>query len=173
MIIEEVIYFDNMYNDDIINNAIYQPFYGMVNNIPQKESFMNGRTFTYLLYHPIPRSIFPSKPNPPVQEAVYKIFNNERIVKSGMAFPNIGEFYINFGILGVVIGMFLFGIFIRFAYRKVIKYPTRFNIVSYSILWPYLLQYISRGYFVQIITGAIFLYAPLIIIKKLSCVKIR
>lgn len=159
---------EELYNQFMINNSIYQPYYTMTEKLPETKQFTYGKTFLYVFLHPIPRSIWNSKPEPPVRDVVRNLFNNERIVNSGMAYPNIGEFYVNFGLLGIVIGMFIFGYIVCRMYNYMIYKDGYFYKIKYSIMFLFILQYVSRGYFVQIFTEYVFLFLPLYIVKKIS-----
>lgn len=170
--IDNKVNFEEIYEQFMINNAIYQPFYAMTHILPVENQFYYGKTFTYVFLHPIPRSLWKNKPDPPVREIVNILFNDERIVNAGMAYPNIGEFYVNFGVIGICIGMFIFGFYVSLVYRKIKLTDGYFSKIKYGILYFFILQYVSRGYFVQIFTEYIFLFAPLYIVKKF-CVRYK
>jgi oligosaccharide repeat unit polymerase len=154
--------FQSMYNEFMINNDIYHPFYGMIYNIPARHDYFYGSSFAYVFIAPIPRAIWPGKPQPPVKEILYYSLYSYKAIASGRAFPNIGELYANFGMLGIILGMYLFGAIQKLLYRYYkINQENIYVLIAYSITWPFILQYVSRGYFVQIFTAFVFIFFPL------------
>lgn len=154
--------FESMYNAFMINNDIYHPFYGMIHNIPAHHDYFYGSSFAYIFISPLPRALWPAKPEPPVKAILYYSLYSYEAVASGRAFPNIGEFYANFGIFGIAIGMYVFGAIQKILYRYYkANQENAYVLIAYSIIWPFLLQYISRGYFVQIFTAFVFIFLPL------------
>ena len=89
-----------------------------------------GKSFLGLITAPIPSSFFNDKP--PVDDGMYlySICNGRNVepvaaTKSldGSSFPleTFGAMYLNFGPVGVLLGMFVVGLAIGFAYYKMIK----------------------------------------------------
>jgi oligosaccharide repeat unit polymerase len=140
---------------------IYQPYLAIIDGFPDRHEFLWGSSFAYLLVHPIPRSLWPEKPEAPIV-GITRLTLGDAAVQSGVAYPNIGEFYANFGVAGIVIGMWLFGIVMRCSYEYMKRYSDNdWARVAYAITLPFLVQVVSRGYFVQIAQEAAFLFAPL------------
>jgi oligosaccharide repeat unit polymerase len=82
-----------------------------------------------------------------------------------MSIPNIGEYYLDFGILGVVLLSFFIGLICK----KMIKFyysASLYDIIIYAIFCGYLIQFINRGNVAQLITLFVFLYWPLLLYKK-------
>jgi len=142
--------------------AIYQPFLITLTAFPSRHDFLWGTSFLYVAYQPIPRALWPNKPPSPQQEIVRAAFGSEDPVKSGVAFPNIAEFYVNFGLPGVVALMFVFGAFMRTVYEYMrLNHDNTWALIIYAIALPFFVQLISRGYFVQTFTESVFLLGPL------------
>ena len=140
--------------------AIYQPFLAMVDAIPANHDYFGWRPFTYVFLQPIPRAIWPDKPDAPVRDIVGAVFNGDA-VQAGIAYPNIGEYYASFGVPGVIVGMLCFGLAMRTLYEYLLRYPDNDWIrLLYAITLPFLVQVVSRGYFVQIVQEAAFLVGP-------------
>ena len=85
---------------------------------PNEVPYFFGKSYKNLLTKPIPRILWPNKP----QEVhgnkfgrAYKILN-EQDFNTSWNMPIISEFYANFAIPGVAIGMFLIGIFFGLLY---------------------------------------------------------
>ena len=90
---------------------------------------------------------------------------NEVAAKSGMAFPNIGEFYFEFGPIGVVVCMFIFGVLC--ANLKVIlkKADDIEELIIYSVTFLALVQIIGRGYIPSNFYLLIFLNLPMFLLE--------
>ena len=86
----------------------------IIAGVPSLLKYQYGLTYLHLLIYPIPRFIWHSKPSP-IGTGIFTevFFPGEYFagVTKGVTLP--GELYLNFGILGIVGGMFLFGIFLR------------------------------------------------------------
>ena len=76
--------------------------------IVRHQDYLLGESFLMFLVAPIPRVLWPEKPNvrigPYVAQEILDFRN-----RSGAPPSGIGEFYINFGWLGVLVGMFMLG----------------------------------------------------------------
>lgn len=86
---------------------------------PDREPYLNGQSYYRLLFLPVPRKIWPSKP-----ENTQRIFAralDPELGRQGVTIPPgiVGDLYINFGKLGVI-GMLAFGFIFRFErYRSI------------------------------------------------------
>ena len=141
---------------------IYQPYLAIIDGIPSRSPFLWGSSFAYLLVHPIPRSVWPDKPEAPIA-TITRVTLGSEAAKAGVAYPNIGEFYANFGVLGIFVGMWLFGVALRGLYEYLkIHQDNEWARVLYAIALPFLVQVVSRGYFVQIMQEACFVFVPLV-----------
>lgn len=125
--------------------------------------YLLGTSYTYLFEQVIPRSLWPGKPLPPTVQAIYRFTNSQE----GRAFPIWGEMYVNFGWTGVVGGMLLSGYVAAAAMALWLRHRQRLPgldvIAAFSI--PLLLQWASRGYFVQAVYNSFgFLAAPAILL---------
>ena len=91
----------------------------VINGVPQKMPFQYGASFLSLIYAPIPRDMWPEKPNLSISKDVsHKIYgyseNNGAGIPPGMA----AEMYINFGYAGILIAFFLVGILLKKTYNS-------------------------------------------------------
>jgi len=149
--------------------AIYQPFLVMIKAIPKLHDYYWGSSYTYIFLQPIPRALWPDRPEAPQNDIIRTIFGSNKPVKSGVAYPNIGEFYANFGLIGIILGMFFFGIILRILFEYLNCYSeNEWVLILYSITLPFLVQIVSRGYFVQSMVETIFIIGPVIIGMLLS-----
>jgi oligosaccharide repeat unit polymerase len=98
-------------NPDTIN---YDNFMIIISRVPHLLNYQYGLTYLHLLIYPIPRLLWHAKPSP-IGTGIFTevFFPGEYFagVTKGITLP--GELYLNFGILGISGGMFLFGIFLK------------------------------------------------------------
>ena len=89
----------------------------IVETFPERLPFLHGRTYLEFVIAPIPRAIWPEKPDVRnsyfVAEEVLDLRTNSGVPPSGLA-----EFYMNFGWPGIVLGMFLTGVLSAWLYRR-------------------------------------------------------
>lgn len=152
--------------DDIIyalesNFDIYKPYYGLVQTYPQKyDHTMGGSMIVDTLAMWIPRAIWPGKPLATEQTMVVALMNSVNsyaITGAAMAWPNIAEYYMEFGIVGVIVFMAILG---RVASKAINWYTSNntFDVVKYAVLMPAFLQLIIRGYTPSNVTMLAFLF---------------
>lgn len=92
----------------------------IVEAVPTQLEYQYGRTFILWLFAPIPRTMWPQKPIIGVGEIVGKELFEARLGLPNGGIPPgfIGELYWNFGFLGVPVGMFLLGCFLKLLYNS-------------------------------------------------------
>lgn len=80
----------------------------IINHTSENKTYLLGESFINFIYAPVPRILWPEKPNikigPYVAQEVLGFYN-----RSGAPPGGIGEFYLNFGWAGVVIGSIILG----------------------------------------------------------------
>lgn len=124
--------------------STYKVFYGIVDAIPEKMDYLFGRgIFGYTLALVIPRNLWPGKPDAP-ERAVVKAAMGQLAVDNGNAYPNIGTFYSEFGIIGCVVFMWIFGRLLSKS-RKLYRMQSNSALILYSCLWPYCFQLTARS----------------------------
>ncbi|MBM3733828.1 MAG: O-antigen polysaccharide polymerase Wzy [Acidimicrobiia bacterium] len=92
----------------------------VVSETPDQVPFFAGKTLRPLLYVPIPRLIWPDKPSEGIGNQIghlYRILNPGDMTTS-VNLPWIVEFYINFGLVGVVLGLGLSGFILGVLARR-------------------------------------------------------
>lgn len=115
----------------------------------------------------VPRIIWPGKPYS-YQAEVIRTGLNEEAVECGYAFPNLGEFYGDFGIIGAAICYMFFGKLLkRWKSFYCSKRPTRVSVLKYCILLPVCMQLIIRGAFYQNFYLVIFMVLPFWLLNKI------
>jgi hypothetical protein len=93
-------------------------FVKIVELTPAYVPFWNGYTYSSLLTSFIPRFILPDKPTKNLGQEFGHRYMLLAPTDTGTSYnlPVLIEMYINFGELGVIIGMFLLGLILRFSY---------------------------------------------------------
>lgn len=146
------------------NFDIYQVYYAIMAATPSANMpFTLGRA---LIIDPlimfIPRALWTAKPGGIVLQYVAEAEGSGALA-AAMAPPYMPELYIEFGIIGVVVIMFLVG---RGLAKSVNLYRSETlnidNIITYCTIASYLFQFIIRGYFASNFWMIVF---PLLTIK--------
>lgn len=147
------------------NFDIYKPFYGLVNKYPSQYNYtVGGSMLKDTLSMWIPRAIWKNKPTSMEQTEVIALMNSVgdyAIKGAAMAWPNIAEFYMEFGLISVIVCMYAFG----YVAKKSIEWYKSDDykkIIKYSVLLPTFLQLIIRGYTPSNVTMLVFLFLPII-----------
>ncbi|MBI9036436.1 MAG: O-antigen polysaccharide polymerase Wzy, partial [Bacteroidales bacterium] len=96
-----------------------------------------GETFLRIFYQIVPRSIWPDKPLDLSLEAAHLYLPGAR---AGTPPGFLPELYMNFGIIGVIIGSITLGIVLSKVYYNAVKsHPSPYRIVMYAIVVPKIL----------------------------------
>jgi oligosaccharide repeat unit polymerase len=145
---------------------IYPPYYALIQVFPTDHDFMWGTSYIYVFLSPIPRQLWAGKPDAPVVTVLRAVFGS-RGVQQGLAYPNIGEMYVNFGLPGEILGMALFGFLLRKLWTFVRRNAhDRWALIWYALWFPFLVQVVSRGYFVQIAQEFAFIFLPVLVGRR-------
>lgn len=134
--------------DAILDNfRIYKTYYGVIKAVPYMTNYMCGKQMIfYTLIMFVPRLIWPGKPLAPGDEAI-ALGISRYAVTAGTAYPNIGEYYYEFGIVGVVFFMGIFGRWMKTVDQRYrVHRKTNIELMVFCTLLGTLLQIIIRGY---------------------------
>ena len=167
--------------DDILyaletNFNIYKPFYGLVTHYPSQYAYTLGGSMIYdTITHFIPRAIWPGKPLAIYSTMAIAMKNSTNaftLDHAAMAWPNLGEYYMEFGIIGSVLIMFWFG---RALKKSIRLYESTAidDIILYAVFYGFTMQIITRGYTPTIVGLLIFLYLPAIVIRAFTLKGVR
>ena len=112
----------------------------LVRDTPSRVEFQNGRTLGLFFVAWVPRILWPEKPNIMIGQWVTDVYGSGPHISSNTAPTHIGEYYINFGILGVVLGMFVIATVGRVAQESLMKQnPTAPAIVVMTVFLYHLI----------------------------------
>lgn len=108
------------------------------------ERFANGRTLVFALFSWVPRFVWRDKPTTG-STAILTEFTGKRFDEStAMQSGNIFEFYVNFGAIGVLVGMAIYGFLLRLVDRCAIHafrsnrfyLLAKYFMVGIVLVWP-------------------------------------
>lgn len=163
------------FNKDVVIDTLmdnfrrYNIFYGMVEALPSKHNYTFGKNFLYTITMIVPRIIWPGKPQPVMSE-ILTVSTNPTIAYTGAAWPNIGEYYMEFGIPGCIIIMYFMGrVFSRLRASFNSEIATPHSLMGYSVFIPSLVTIIAYGYTPSTAYMIIFLLIPVFAMKFMKC----
>lgn len=124
--------------------STYKVYYGIIEAIPDKMDYLYGKgIFGYTVALIIPRALWPEKPDAPEREVVLNAIGQDA-VDAGNAYPNIGIFYSEFGLIGCIVFMFIYGRLLSLS-RCLAMMNSKSALVLYSCLWPFCFQLTMRS----------------------------
>jgi len=88
----------------------------VLEGVPEVLDFQYGRSLIDLVYYPIPRLLWPAKPELTAMLFCKTFFPTATAAGIVQGIPYLGELYLNFGPLGIPIGMIGLGLFCRALY---------------------------------------------------------
>ena len=160
-------------NSIFINRVFhsYDSLVIVISQSPEKVDFWRGESYKILSSKIIPRIFWKDKPSDTLANTYghrYGVLNKDDF-NTSWNMPVLNEFYLNFGIPGVSIGMFLLGILFRFFSTYLsIKTNNIEKIISFFILVPlFFLEIHLSLLFGAVLQSYIFLIVFYIIYKKI------
>lgn len=148
------------------NFDIYKTFYGMIKAVPSQLDYQFGNaTILSVITMIIPRQLWPFKPVSPIITNL-GLFCGQLAAKSGFAMPNIAEYYLDFGAIGCVVCLFLFGQVLQKLKNQYVYPKNSHRLILYSIMLPALMQVVLRGYSPSYIYLLLFYALPVIVIER-------
>jgi hypothetical protein len=124
----------------VVNLAVEMQF------VPKEIPFKYGATYLGALTRPIPRALWPTKPQAADTELTEKIFPTIARGGGGFSFSLFGEPFFNFGWLGVFVIPALLGILWRALYVWFRRAPRNESVIAlYAVNWPFMVIYMRGG----------------------------
>jgi hypothetical protein len=126
--------------------------------------------FGYVFIRVIPRVIMPDKDKfypPPQLVTTVKAYDAWWAAKSGEATLSVSAFYMAFGWLGIIFGHFFWGLLLR-RFGDRIRFNDKLQVATYILISLATFQWISRGYFPQIIDQAMYMLVPIWVLRFFS-----
>lgn len=153
--------------DDAIffNLRIYKNYYGLFGVVPslypyQYFDMIIKRTILMV----VPHAIWPNKYDGFVSPGI-EVYYGGPFLGTGQAYPNLGEFYLAFDIIGVIAFMGLFGLWMGRLKRRMALFDDPTELIAYVSIVANCLQLIIRGYTPSNFWLVIFSVLPIYIIR--------
>jgi oligosaccharide repeat unit polymerase len=149
------------------NFDIYKPFYSLVTKYPSQYDFTMGESIiqdSFTMW--IPRSLWENKPlaeDYTMPIGLRRSVSDFAVLHAGLAWPNIAEFYMEFGSLGCVLIFYFFGRICKSINMLYYSENAHF-LVAYSVAYTLLLQFIIRGAVSLFIPFLVFTLLPFVVI---------
>jgi oligosaccharide repeat unit polymerase len=136
----------------------------LVEAIPNEIPFQNGTTYLFLFAGPIPSSLWPEKPLPAPGIVTLALWPQKWLLAGTTIPPTLmGEMYMNFGTLGVFIGMLLFGALYRIVYvRSVATTFAPTPTILYALMLAGIIHYV-RGAFPEVTVVLLMFILPILL----------
>jgi oligosaccharide repeat unit polymerase len=141
---------------------LFLPLAGLAYTVPTQIPYLDGASYEQLAVLPIPRALWGDKPQD-VISTVTTAFDPE---DSGLAFPEFGEAYANFGLPGVIASSLMLGGLIELIYRRYAGAISLRSSVSAADCGALLLDLFTRGDMAPLLTTFIGLIAAAALICR-------
>jgi oligosaccharide repeat unit polymerase len=122
---------DHVYTEG--ENAIFDYLVAIINTVPNQYDYNYGAGLVRFLYFPIPRQLWPEKPEN-LSRVLTQRYDPMTYLNGGSAGSSlVGEFYLEFGWLGILPGALVLGFVFGRSYRwLLINLPTKLAALIYS-----------------------------------------
>lgn len=134
--------------------------------------FKLGETYANLIFAPIPRTIWPEKPELSVGLFVKRELYNRPTGTNGYPPGLLGEAFINFGFIGIFIVPAIWGAFLKVFYnsfRPMLQAGNPAAVVLYAaILWPLAFQFLDLDFSLSVMNLATSLIPTLVALMVIS-----
>lgn len=148
------------------NFDLYKTLYGAVTYFPDEHFYTLGQQMILLtLVTCIPRSIWPGKPVSIIDSVLKPYFMGEGSVRGHWAYAQLTEFYVEFGVLGVIICMGIFGKLCASIRNMYVSPRSIHDYILAAFLFPMLMQFVIRGYMPINFWALYFMLIPVWIMK--------
>jgi oligosaccharide repeat unit polymerase len=115
--------------------AIFTEFRRTIEYFPRYADYLRGYSFYGIVVNPIPRMSWEDKPIG-VGKLASILYDNNPESSIGLSLP--GELYANFGAIGTLLGMFLFGLLVSWIYRWYMRQRGQPAVLAvYTLLFTY------------------------------------
>lgn len=142
-------------------NNLFLPLAGLAQTVPSGVPYLGGSSYLETLVFPIPRALWSGKPEGSIAATTAVIDPGN----SGLAFPEFGEMYANFGIVGVVVGSCFLGLVVEGLWARFSRTRSVREALFLSISGAVLLQVFVRGALAPLMTT----YLGLLVAAGIVC----
>lgn len=143
----------------------------IMNAVPGKLDYLYGSSYLSILYAPVPRVLWANKPDINIGVLVaVEVYGMSRSLQTAIPPGIVGELYINFGLVGILLGPLLIGFmfrkFVIFGDLQIARQSPR-GILLYTLLLLPLTIYLPGSSLVQAAIRIIQLYVTYTIADRL------
>ena len=150
------------------NFEIYKAFYRLTEMVPDQFDYTYGSQSLYTAIILVPRVLWESKPDTPLRDLMENVLGENAVV-SGTAWPNIGEYYSEFGVIGVIMLSYFLGILMKKSTELIYgDRPSFHSVLAYSVIYPTYIQVVIRGYTPTNFWLLFMLLGPIVLLSKLK-----
>ena len=136
----------------------------IVRDTPSVSPFQNGRTLALIPVAYVPRILWPDKPVITIGQWVTEAYvPGGYLVESNVGTSWVGEFYLNYGVTAVILGMMVMGLMFRFAHEALMRPGSPIPIVVAATIVISELALAVQSSVVIAINGPIFTLIPLVL----------
>jgi len=133
----------------------------IIRDTPDRVPFQGGWTLALIPVAYVPRLLWPGKPDTTIGNWITETYGSGTIVSTSTGPSWIGEFYLNFGVAGVVGGMVVMGFLLRLLQEAVLRSATVPAIVAGVVALEAVALSIQGGV-ISSVNGVTFSLAPLV-----------
>ena len=148
----------------------YEMYLFVIRDFPEKFEFIYGVSLLKPLFSFIPRAVWEKKPENLTNSLPKLYYGNSRGYNYSSGMTIIGEFYINFGIIGVLFLNYLFGYisgyFVKFFYSNQSDFK-RIIGLSYLAIFPSLMRGGINTTVILFAVSVFFIFIILLILKNI------
>jgi oligosaccharide repeat unit polymerase len=142
-------------------NDLFLPLAGLASTVPGQFPYLGGTSYLEIATFLVPRALWNGKP----QGSISTLTTAVDPGNSGLAFPEFGEIYANFGLAGVMIGSLLLGSLIELISRRLARSTSIGESVFTAVCAAVLLGLFIRGDIAPLLIS----YAGLLAMTALVC----
>jgi oligosaccharide repeat unit polymerase len=142
-------------------NDLFLPLAGLASAVPGQFPYLGGTSYLEVATFLVPRALWNGKP----QGAISTLTTAIDPGNSGLAVPEFGEMYANFGMPGVVIGSLLLGMLVELLSRRFARSTSIGESVFTAVCGAVLLDLFARGDIAPLLTA----FAGLLVATALVC----
>ena len=142
-------------------NNLFLPVAGLASTVPDQIPYLDGSSYLQVAVFLVPRVLWRNKP----EGEITRVTDTIDPSNSGLAFPEFGEMYANFGLPGVVAGSLLLGALIEVLSRRIARSTSIRESVFTAVCGAVLLDVFTRGAVAPMLTS----FAGLLVVTALVC----
>jgi len=135
----------------------------IVRDTPSVSPFQNGRTLALIPVAYVPRVLWPGKPVITIGQWVTEAYvPSGHLLESNLGTTWVGEFYLNWGVTMVILGMLLLGVMLRFAHEALMRVGATVPLIVAATIVISQSSLALQGGVVVAVNGPIFTMIPLV-----------